>query len=143
MQSTVSGAPPVAPRLSGSIAAVDEIGLLKVGPRSAGSQPGPASYGLGGTEPTVTDANLVLGYLNPAYFAGGEVRVDMDAARATVERLAARLALEPVTGRTHQLRVHCAAMGWPIEASGLTRLLGLTRDEGSVGRPGLGVPGRG
>jgi N-methylhydantoinase A len=80
----------------GSIADVDEIGLLKVGPRSAGSHPGPASYGLGGTEATVTDADFLLGYLNPAYFAGGEVRVDMDAARAAVERLAARLALEPV-----------------------------------------------
>jgi N-methylhydantoinase A len=80
----------------GSIAEVDEIGLLKVGPRSAGSHPGPASYGLGGAEATVTDADFLLGYLNPAYFAGGEVRVDMDAARAAVERLAAGLALEPV-----------------------------------------------
>ncbi len=80
----------------GSIAEVDEIGLLKVGPRSAGSHPGPASYGFGGTEATVTDADFLLGYLNPAYFAGGEVRVDMDAARAAVERLAAGLTLEPV-----------------------------------------------
>src|SRR5499425_127843 len=80
----------------GSIARVDEIGLLKVGPRSAGSHPGPASYGLGGTEPTVTDADFLLGYLNPAYFAGGEVRVDLEAARAAVERLAGRLGLEPV-----------------------------------------------
>ena len=75
---------------------MDEIGLLKVGPRSAGSHPGPASYGLGGTEPTVTDADFLLGYLNPGYFAGGEVTVDMAAARAAVERLAARLALDPV-----------------------------------------------
>src|SRR6266436_5241473 len=51
----------------GSIARVDEIGLLKVGPRSAGSQPGPACYGLGGVEPTVTDADFLLGYLNPDY----------------------------------------------------------------------------
>ncbi len=80
----------------GSIAEVDEIGLLKVGPRSAGSHPGPASYGLGGTEPTVTDADFLLGYLNPDYFAGGEVRVDIAAGRRAVERLAARLALEPV-----------------------------------------------
>ncbi|MBI1728298.1 MAG: hydantoinase/oxoprolinase family protein [Candidatus Rokubacteria bacterium] len=56
----------------GSIASVNEIGLLKVGPRSAGSQPGPASYGLGGTEPTVTDADFLLGYLNPVFLAGGE-----------------------------------------------------------------------
>jgi N-methylhydantoinase A len=78
----------------GSIAAVDEIGLLKVGPRSAGSHPGPASYGLGGREPTVTDADFLLGYLNPDYFAGGEVAVDMAAALAAVEGLSRRLGLE-------------------------------------------------
>jgi N-methylhydantoinase A len=78
----------------GSIAAVDEIGLLKVGPRSAGSHPGPASYGLGGREPTVTDADFLLGYLNPDYFAGGEVAVDMPAALAAVEGLSRRLGLE-------------------------------------------------
>src|SRR4030095_12395405 len=55
----------------GSIASVDEIGLLKVGPRSAGSQPGPAAYGLGGAEPTVTDADLLPGPLNPEHFPGG------------------------------------------------------------------------
>ena len=80
----------------GSIAGVDEIGLLKVGPRSAGSHPGPAAYALGGTEPTVTDADFLLGYLNPSYFAGGEVRVDMAAAHAAVERLAARVGLSPI-----------------------------------------------
>jgi N-methylhydantoinase A len=80
----------------GSIAGVDEIGLLKVGPRSAGSRPGPAAYALGGTEPTVTDADFLLGYLNPEYFAGGEVRVDMAAARAAVERLAAHVGLSPI-----------------------------------------------
>src|SRR4030095_14896240 len=80
----------------GSIAHVDEIGLLKVGPRSAGSQPGPASYGLGGLEPTVTDADFLLGYLNPDYFAGGEMAIDMPAARASVDRLATRLKLSPI-----------------------------------------------
>jgi len=80
----------------GSIASMDEIGLLKVGPRSAGSQPGPAAYGLGGTEPTVTDADFLLGYLNPDYFAGGEMRIDMPAARASLERLAARLKLSSI-----------------------------------------------
>jgi len=79
----------------GSIAHVDEIGLLKVGPRSSGSDPGPAAYGLGGVEPTVTDADFLLGYLNPDYFAGGEVTVDVAAARAAVERLAARVGLSP------------------------------------------------
>jgi N-methylhydantoinase A len=80
----------------GSIAEVNEIGLLKVGPRSAGSHPGPAAYGLGGTDATVTDADFLLGYLNPDYFAGGEVRVDLAAARAAVERLAARVGLSPI-----------------------------------------------
>ena len=77
----------------GSIASVDEIGLLKVGPRSAGSHPGPASYGLGGVEPTVTDADFLLGYLNPDYFAGGEVRVDVEAARKAIDALAKRVGL--------------------------------------------------
>jgi len=59
----------------GSIAWIDSVGILKVGPHSAGALPGPACYGLGGTEPTVTDANLVLGYLNPQYFHGGKTRL--------------------------------------------------------------------
>ena len=61
----------------GSIASVDRMGLLKVGPRSAGSKPGPVCYGLGGAEPTVTDADLHLGYLDPAYFLGGEMGLDL------------------------------------------------------------------
>jgi N-methylhydantoinase A len=80
----------------GSIARVDEIGLLKVGPRSAGSEPGPAAYGRGGTEPTVTDADLLLGYLDPAGFAGGTLAIDVEAARAAVERLAQELGLPPI-----------------------------------------------
>lgn len=63
----------------GSIAAVDANGLMKVGPRSAGSVPGPVAYGLGGTEPTVTDADLLLGYLNPEFFLGGEMNLSLDA----------------------------------------------------------------
>lgn len=77
----------------GSIARVDGLGLLKVGPESAGSEPGPACYGLGGTEPTVTDADLVLGYLNPDYFAGGTMTVDLDKARAAIGRLADKLGM--------------------------------------------------
>lgn len=69
----------------GSIARA-ELGMIKVGPDSAGSQPGPASYGLGGTEPTVTDANLVLGYLNPGNFAGGSFSLDVQAARAAIKK---------------------------------------------------------
>ena len=70
----------------GSIAHVDALGLLKVGPRSAGAEPGPACYGLGGTEPTVTDADLLLGYLNPDYFLGGEMRLDVDKASSAIQQ---------------------------------------------------------
>ncbi|WP_435115729.1 hydantoinase/oxoprolinase family protein [Halolamina sp. C58] len=72
----------------GSIAWVDAGGALRVGPRSAGSEPGPACYGRGGTEPTVTDANLVLGYISEETQLGGELGLDVDAAVAALERLA-------------------------------------------------------
>jgi N-methylhydantoinase A len=77
----------------GSIAHLDDIGLLKVGPTSAGSEPGPAAYGRGGKEPTVTDADFILGYLNPAYFVGGTMAVDMAAAEAAMRPLAERAGL--------------------------------------------------
>ena len=70
----------------GSIARVDEGGLLAVGPQSAGSDPGPACYGRGGTQPTVTDADLLLGYLDPTLFAGGDIPLDADAAAAAMAR---------------------------------------------------------
>lgn len=75
----------------GSIAWVDPGGLLRVGPQSAGSVPGPACYGRGGTEPTVSDAALVLGYIDPDYFNGGRLALDRGAAEAAVGRLAASL----------------------------------------------------
>jgi N-methylhydantoinase A len=71
---------------AGSIAAIDAGGLLRVGPQSAGAHPGPACYGIGGTQPTITDANVVLGYLNPEHLAGGELALRADLARAAVER---------------------------------------------------------
>jgi len=74
-----------------SIVSFDQGGLLKVGPESAGADPGPAAYGLGGMEATVTDANLVLGRLNPEYFLGGEVKLDTDRAHAAVASIAERL----------------------------------------------------
>jgi N-methylhydantoinase A len=77
----------------GSIAWLDASGGLKVGPRSAGASPGPVCYGNGGTEPTVTDANLVLGRLNPANFLGGEMHLDVEGARAAIGRIATRLGL--------------------------------------------------
>ena len=77
----------------GSIAAIDEVGLLRVGPRSAGAAPGPACYGRGGREPTVTDANLVLGYYDPAFFLGGTMQLDPDAARTAIGCVATPLGL--------------------------------------------------
>lgn len=69
----------------GSIAEVNALGLLQVGPRSAGASPGPVCYGRGGEEPTVTDADLVLGYLSPDYFLGGGMRLDLERARVAIE----------------------------------------------------------
>jgi len=74
----------------GSIAWLDAGGGLRVGPRSAGSEPGPACYGLGGREPTVTDASVVLGYLDPDYFAGGRLKLAPELAREAIERVVAR-----------------------------------------------------
>jgi N-methylhydantoinase A len=73
----------------GSIVWIDRAGSLKVGPHSAGAVPGPACYNLGGTEPTITDANVVLGYLNPKALAGGTVPIDAEASRAAIERVVA------------------------------------------------------
>jgi N-methylhydantoinase A len=72
----------------GSIAWVDQAGALKVGPRSAGAVPGPACYGRGGAEPTLTDANLLAGRINPGYFLGGEIALDVEAARRAVRAVA-------------------------------------------------------
>ncbi len=69
----------------GSIGWIDEGGLLRMGPKSAGAKPGPVCYGLGGVEPTCTDADLVLGYLDPGFFAGGRIRLDEGAAHAAIE----------------------------------------------------------
>ncbi len=70
----------------GSLAHVDRMGLLKVGPESAGSEPGPVCYRRGGAEPTVTDADLLLGYLSPDYFLGGEMKLDLDAVRDAIAK---------------------------------------------------------
>jgi N-methylhydantoinase A len=75
----------------GSIAQVDAGGILHVGPESAGAEPGPACYGKGGLAATVTDANVVLGYLDPANFLGGRTQLDRQAAEAAVERIARQL----------------------------------------------------
>jgi N-methylhydantoinase A len=80
----------------GSIASVDSGGIFRVGPESAGAMPGPACYGNGGTAPTVTDANVVLGYLDPKAFMGGKRPLDVAAAEAAVDRLAASLKITRV-----------------------------------------------
>jgi len=79
----------------GSIAWIDSGGLLRVGPESAGSAPGPACYGNGGTRPTMTDAALVLGYLDPDAFLGGAMRLDVDAALAAITTIADELGTDP------------------------------------------------
>lgn len=95
----------------GSLAWIDEGGSLRVGPGSAGADPGPACYGRGGNEPTVTDANLVLGYLDPRFFLGGEIQLDVDAAHKAIARCCARpLGLTPVEAARGIVELANAAM---------------------------------
>ena len=115
----------------GSIAYVDPMGLMKVGPQSAGADPGPACYGLGGTEPTVSDADLVLGLLNPDYFLGGEMALDPEAARKAIEtRLAEPMGMSMTRAAQgiHEVvnenmataaRMHAAEQGVDIRGSAL------------------------
>ncbi len=100
-ENVVQGHPIKAPMLDintvgaggGSIAFIDSGSLLKVGPRSAGADPGPVCYGLGNTEPTVTDANVVLGVLNPTHLLGGRMPIDRALALQAIEQLGERLGL--------------------------------------------------
>ena len=90
----------------GSIAWLDDAGGLRVGPRSAASDPGPACYGRGGREPTVTDASVVLGYLDPGYFAGGAIDLDVERARDAIGRRIAEplgLGIEDAAAGIHQV----------------------------------------
>jgi N-methylhydantoinase A len=99
----------------GSIARV-EAGALRVGPRSAGARPGPACYGLGGTEPTVTDANLVLGRLAPDRFLGGEMRLDAAAAEHALRaRVADPLGLTVTAAADGILRIAVTAMAYAVK----------------------------
>jgi N-methylhydantoinase A len=136
----------------GSIARRDAIGLLKVGPDSAGSEPGPACYGRGGLQPTVTDANLLLGYLDPARFAGGRLALDREAAARVVAELAGALGIAPQdaawgihdvateamagAARTHlaergrdasDFALVCTGGGGPVHGYHLARKLGIRR----------------
>ncbi len=106
----------------GSIAGIDAGGALKVGPRSAGAAPGPAAYGTGGTEPTVTDANLVLGRLNPDGILGGAMPLDVAAAtRAIDERIASRSSLSVDDAAAGIIAVVNAAMVRAIRSVSVAR----------------------
>src|SRR5215510_9071188 len=107
----------------GSIARVEEGGL-RVGPQSAGAAPGPVCYGLGGTEPTVTDANLVLGRLAAERFLGGEMRLDVEAAEsALTERVAKPLGMDVTAAAEGILRIAATAMSYAVK--GVTTERGL------------------
>ena len=95
----------------GSIGWLDEGGLLRMGPQSAGAAPGPACYGKGGTLPTTTDANVVLGYLDPGYFAGGSMKLDAEAARRAIdEHIAQPMGLSVERAAAGMYRVACNNM---------------------------------
>jgi N-methylhydantoinase A len=137
----------------GSLAWIDPGGFLRVGPRSAGADPGPAAYARGGESPTVTDANLVLGRLDPDYFLGGAMRLDRDRAAQAIERDVARpLGLSVTDAGLGVLKVVDASMAsairlatiergrdprhftlvafggaGPMHAAGVARLLGIPR----------------
>jgi N-methylhydantoinase A len=98
----------------GSIAWVDRGGALRVGPQSAGADPGPACYGRGGVEPTITDANVVLGRINPDYFLGGEMTLDARASERVVERLAEKVGLGLIDTAEGILRVANSTMARSI-----------------------------
>ncbi len=101
----------------GSIAAIDDAGALKVGPRSAGADPGPVAYGRGGTRPTLTDANIVLGRLDPVALLEGRLPVDAAAARAVIEReIAAPLGLSVEAAASGVIRIANANMSRAIRS---------------------------
>ncbi len=141
----------------GSIARVDSLGLLKVGPHSAGAEPGPVCYGRGGTEPTVTDADLVLGYLDPSYFLGGRIALELAAARRAIEERIAGplgLAVEAAAWGIHQVanenmanaaRVHALERGkdphrFPVFAFGGAGPVHGYRLAEALGAPALIAP---
>jgi N-methylhydantoinase A len=126
---TLAGRPLALPMLAvhtvgaggGSIAWRDPGGALRVGPRSAGADPGPACYGRGGTEPTVTDANLVLGYLDAEVPLAGGVRLSREAADEAVGRLALELGLQPRDCAEGIRRVACAEMAGALRVVTVNR----------------------
>jgi N-methylhydantoinase A len=136
----------------GSIAGIGPLGLPKVGPRSAGSYPGPACYDRGGEEPTVTDADLALGYLDPDFFLGGRMRLDRGAALRALERISRPLGLDAVEAAwgIHQVvnenmanaaRVHAVERGKDPRAYPLFAFGGAGPVHGYRVARALGVPG--
>ncbi|MFM9968861.1 MAG: hydantoinase/oxoprolinase family protein, partial [Burkholderiales bacterium] len=105
----------------GSIVWCDDNGLARVGPHSAGAEPGPACYGGGGVLPTITDVNLVLGYLNPEAFLGGEMRLDRGAAERAVAKVAAKLGMEVLQAAAGAFRIVNANMADLIRRCSIDR----------------------
>ena len=105
----------------GSIAWIDDGGVLRVGPQSAGSRPGPACYGLGGSRPTVTDADLVLGYLNPDFFLGGRMSLDRDLALRALATVGEPLGMQPEEVATGVFRIINAQMADLIRKTTIER----------------------
>ena len=128
-EAVVHGYPIKAPMLDihtvgaggGSIAFIDSGGLLKVGPRSAGADPGPVCYGRGNDEPTVTDANVVLQTLNPTHLLGGRMKVRQDLAGAAIELLAATLGMEKMATAQGIISVVTANMARAIRVISVQR----------------------
>jgi 5-oxoprolinase (ATP-hydrolysing) len=121
----------------GSIAAIDEVGLLKVGPRSAGADPGPACYGKGGSEPTVTDANLILGYLDPGFFLGGRMALNRSAADQALGYVAQELGLSTVKAAWGIYAIVCESMA----AAARVHLVEKGRDPRGYAMVGFGGAG--
>ncbi|MEX2127422.1 MAG: hydantoinase/oxoprolinase family protein [Xanthobacteraceae bacterium] len=105
----------------GSIASVSDLGLLRVGPRSAGSQPGPACYGLGGEDPTVTDADVVLGAIDAEKFLGGTMRLDTRAAERAISKVAKRLDKTQRETARGICRLVCETMASAVKAHAADR----------------------
>lgn len=121
----------------GSIARVEHGGALHVGPRSAGAEPGPACYGRGGTEPTITDANLLLGRLGADRFLGGEMKLDVAAAERAMTRVAQPLGLSATEAANGILRIAATKMSYAVK--GVTTERGL--DAGSFALVAYGGAG--
>ncbi len=136
----------------GSIASIDSMGLLKIGPESSGAEPGPACYARGGTDPTVTDADLVLGFLDPKYFLGGEMKLDKQSSLEAMRPISSSLKIDPVElsagifevvneNMATATRIHIAELGMdprkfsmiafggagPVHAYQVARKIGLKR----------------